>query len=101
MDPRVYALLEFDKCLKKYRGKDKEIVQWAQAMLQTKEALDEVPKGWYSQKQLAKRFGYIPSGIGPHVRRLFREGKAEQKKFKTTRCKDGRRMSVTYYRLLK
>ena len=89
-----------DRTLKKYKEKDKEIFQWAKAMLETKEALDVVPKGWYSQKQLAKKFGYIPSGIGPHVRRLVREGKAEQKKFKTTRGKDGRRMSVTHYRLL-
>ena len=91
-----------DSSLKKYKaGKDKELLEWAKAILDAKEGLEEVPKGWYNQKQLAKKLGYIPSGIGPHLRKLVELGKAEKKRFKTTRGKDGRVMPVSYYKLLK
>tara|TARA_R100001443_G_scaffold52540_1_gene64292 strand:- start:9 stop:287 length:279 start_codon:yes stop_codon:yes gene_type:complete len=82
-------------------GKNKELAEWAKVILSIKGELEEVPQGWYSTEQLAKKLGFVPSGIGPHLRELVKKGKAKSKKFRTTRCKDGRVMSRKYFKLIK
>ena len=81
------------------RVKDKEMAEWARLFLEARGGEDKIPKGWYSERQLAEKFGMSITGVRPHIRKLENEGKLEVKKFK---IKVEKRMyRINHYRIKK
>ena len=78
---------------------DKEVRNWAKAMINARDGLEELPPSWYCMNELAEKFNMSEAGILPHVKNLENEGKVERRKFYVTRGKDGRRIARTYYKL--
>lgn len=81
------------------RVKNKEMVEWARLMIDARGGEDEVPKGWYTERELAEKFSMASTGVRPHIRKLESEGKLEVKKFK---IKVEKRMyRINHYRIKK
>lgn len=78
-----------------------EVKAWAKAIVESKDGVEKVPPGWFTENQLAEQLGFSLSGIRPHLRTLVKVKKAESKKFKTSNATDGRILPKTHFRLLK
>ena len=83
------------------RDSKAEVKAWAKAIVESKDGVEKVPPGWFTENELAKQLGFSISGIRPHLRCLVKLKKAESKKFKTSNAKDGRILPKRYFRLMK
>ena len=81
------------------RLKDSELARWARAILDAQRGVDDVPKGFYTDRQLAEKFGFSIAGIRSHIMELKEKGLVIEKKFQI--WNKTRRYSLKHYKLKK
>ncbi len=79
------------------RLKDTELARWARVILDAQHGVDAVPKGFYTERELAEKFGFTSSGIRAHIKNLKQRGLVVEKKFQVWIGK--RRYSLKHYKL--
>ena len=81
------------------RLKDSELARWARTILDAQRGVEVVPKGFYTDKQLAEKFGFSLAGIRSHIKNLKQKGLVIEKKFQI--WNKTRRYSLKHYKLKK
>ena len=89
--PMGNALKDFE------RLKDKEMSEWARTFLEAQSGVDKIPKGFYTEKELAEKFNFSQSGIRAHLNQLKKKKMLEEKKFRVVRGE--RQYRVSHYKL--
>lgn len=79
------------------RLKDKGMAQWARTFIDASKGIDEIPEGFFSEQELAEKFGFSQSGIRDHINTLKKKKMLEEKKFRVVRGR--RQYRVAHYRL--
>jgi len=79
------------------RLNDKAMARWARTFLEAQSGIDRIPKGFYTEGQLAEKFDYSASGMRAHLNQLKENGLVTEKRFKVW-C-GTRRYSVSHYKL--
>jgi len=60
---------------------DRELQKWCEVLSQPVAAVEEVPDGWYTVKQLAKARGRSERNTSELIRRMIDLGRAEKRNF--------------------
>jgi len=79
------------------RVKNKEMADWASAMLRAVEQIDVVPKGFFTEGQLAEEFDMSATGIRRYLRILKEKDLVHEKKFRV-QC-GSRLYTTTFFKL--